>query len=320
MACGSNLNPEVIKLLAANGGSLKATRRGGISPLMFAAMSNTPEIAEVLIELGSEADHRTQKGMSAYLYAALSGRYPGMFQLLVANGADPNATQDGTNAIEMSAAINENSGIMAAILGAGTRIPPLTRDGGSVLSWASGNSNPSVAEALLAAGVDPNPREAEPPLLSFASVGVNPEVIQTLLDAGADVNGRSRKVIPGMLQFKPFYLPGTTPLMLACDNISISAADIVPFVSVLLAGGADVNAANRGGYTPMMFAANKRYKTGSTAEVVRLRMEAGADPSVRNQAGLTARDIAEANPKLTGVDLDAVFGPRTADPEPADDR
>ena len=108
--------------------------------------------------------------------------------------------------------------------------------------------------------------------------------------------------------------------MLACDNISISAADIVPFVSVLLAGGADVNAANGGGYTPMMFAANKRYKTGSTAEVVRLLMEAGADPSVRNQAGLTARDIAEANPKLTGVDLDAVFGPRTADPEPADDR
>ncbi|MDG1360502.1 MAG: ankyrin repeat domain-containing protein, partial [Phycisphaerales bacterium] len=106
-ACGSNLNPEVIRLLVDNGGMLKATRRGGISPLMFAAMSNTPEITELLIKSGSKVNDRTQKGMSAYLYAALSSRYPDTLQLLVEHGADPNAMEYGVNAIEMSAAINE---------------------------------------------------------------------------------------------------------------------------------------------------------------------------------------------------------------------
>ncbi|MCP4741641.1 MAG: hypothetical protein GY871_05340 [Actinomycetales bacterium] len=317
-ACGSNLNPEVIRLLVDNGGILKATRRGGISPLMFAAMSNTPEITEVLIESGSEVNDRTHKGMSAYLYAALSSRYPGTFQLLVEHGADPNAVEYGVNAIEMSAAINENPGIMAAIIAAGTRLPPLTSDGESVLSWACGNPNPSVTEALLEAGVDPNPKDAEPPLLSFASLNVNPEVIQVLLGAGADVNARSIRVIPGMLEFKPFFLPGTTPLMLASDNISTE--DIVPFISVLLDGGANANDANEGGYTPLMFAANKRYKTGSTAEVIRLLIQAGADPNARNESGLTARDIAEANPKLAEIDLDAAFQSLGADSAPAGER
>ena len=317
-ACGSNLNPAVIRLLVDSGGDLKATRRGGISPLMFAAMSNTPEITEVLIESGSEVNARTHKGMSAYLYAALSNRYPGTFQLLVEHGADPNAMEYGVNAIEMSAAINENAGIMAAIIAAGTRLPPRTSDGESVLSWACGNPNPSVVEALLEAGVDPNPKDAEPPLLSFASLNVNPEVIRILLGAGADVDARSTRVIPGMLEFKPFFLPGTTPLMLACDNISTE--DIVPFISVLLDGGANANDANEGGYTPLMFAANKRYKTGSTAEVIRLLIRAGADPVARNQSGLTARDIAEANPKLAEIDLEAAFQPLAADSAQAGER
>ena len=82
-ACGTNLNPEVIELLINNGGDLKATRSGGISPLMFAAMSNTPEISELLIESGAEVNYRTHKGMNAYLYASLSSRYPGIFQVLV---------------------------------------------------------------------------------------------------------------------------------------------------------------------------------------------------------------------------------------------
>ncbi len=304
-ACGNNPNPEVIKLLIDEGGILKATRRGKISPLMFAAMSNTPETTELLIKAGAKVNDRTQKGMSAYLYAALSSRYPDMFEVLVTNGANPNAMEYGVNAIEMSASINQNPGIMTAIIAAGTRIPPLTKRGDSVLEWAFGNKSPSVVEALMEAGVDPNPRNAEPPLLAFAGMNENPEVIQALLDAGADVNARSIKVDIGLLEYKPFFVQGTTPLMSACTNISTKK--IVPFITVFLEGGANVNDANQGGYTPLMFAVSRKYMNERTADVIRLLIEAGADPSARNKDGGTAREIAEANPALQRIDLDAAF-------------
>ena len=304
-ACGNNPNPEVIKLLVDKGGILKATRRGRISPLMFAAMSNTPEIAELLIKSGCKVNYRTHKGMSAYLYASLTSRYPDMFPLLVAAGANPNAMEYGVNAIEMSAAINQNPGIMTAIIAAGTKIPSLTKTGDSVLEWAFSNKSPSVVEALIEAGVDPNPKDAEPPLLAFAGINGNPEVIQALLDAGANVNARSIKVDPNMLEYKPFFLQGTTPLMSACTNISTE--NIVSFIRVFLDGGANVNDANQAGYTPLMFAVSKKYKNERTADVIRLLIHAGANPNARNTEGLTAQDIAQANPMLKKIDLDAAF-------------
>jgi ankyrin repeat protein len=304
-ACGNNPNLDVIELLVDEGGILEATGRGKISPLMFAAMSNTPETTELLIKAGAKVNDRTQKGMSAYLYAALRSRYPDMFEVLVTNGANPNAMEYGVNAIEMSAAINQNPGIMTAIIAAGTRLPPLTKRGDSVLEWAFGNESPSVVEALMEAGVDPNPKNAEPPLLAFAGMNENPEVIQALLDAGADVNARSIKVDIELLEYKPFFVQGTTPLMLACTNISTEK--IVPFITVFLEGGANVNDANQGGYTPLMFAVSRKYKNERTADVIRLLIEAGADPSARNKDGVTAREIAEANPALQRIDLDAAF-------------
>ena len=304
-ACGNNPNPEVIELLVENGGDLKATRRGGISPLMFAAISNTPEIARTLIKSGSEVDYRTHKGMNAYLYAALSSRYPDVFQVLVEHGADPNATESGMNAIVMAAITNQNPGIMAAIIDAGTTVPALTELGDSVLEWACENKSPSVVGALLDSGIDPNPKNVEPPLLAFARRNQNPSVIQTLLDAGADVNARSTEVDPFLLEYVPFFLQDTTPLMLACCNHSTKEA--VSFVEVFLNGGANVNSVNQGGYTPLMFAVNKKSNNADTADVVRLLIRAGADPNARTSQGLTALDIARANPDLKKIDLDEAF-------------
>ena len=43
--------------------------------------------------------------------------------------------------------------------------------------------------------------------------------------------------------------------------------------------------------------------------MIRVLIDAGADPTLRDRRGRTALDIAEANPKLEGVDLDAAFAP-----------
>ena len=63
-------------------------------------------------------------------------------------------------------------------------------------------------------------------------------------------------------------------------------------VRALLGRGADVNAADRDGWTPLMEAASKGH-----AAVVRLLLDAGADASARSKAGWTAlRAAARGNP------------------------
>jgi ankyrin repeat protein len=96
------------------------------------------------------------------------------------------------------------------------------------------------------------------------------DAANVLLAAGADVAARSRNPMAN----QPLHaaVAGDAPLEL---------------VRALLARGADVNATQRGGFTPLHGAA----QNGNLA-LVRLLLEAGADPAARSQGGKTARDFA----------------------------
>ena len=92
---------------------------------------------------------------------------------------------------------------------------------------------------------------------------------RALLAAGADVNARSDN---------PFaVLPIHSAVAGGHDDV----------VEVLVDAGADVNAAQRHGWTPLHGAA----QNGSLASVERL-LAAGADPAARNDDGVDALDLA----------------------------
>lgn len=55
-------------------------------------------------------------------------------------------------------------------------------------------------------------------------------------------------------------------------------------VQALLAAGADVNAVDRFGYTPLLYAATLDFGDAATAEVL---LQAGADPNITNKEGKT---------------------------------
>lgn len=96
------------------------------------------------------------------------------------------------------------------------------------------------------------------------------EAASVLLAAGADAAKRSRNP----LENQPLHAvaAGNAPLAL---------------VRALLAHGADVNAHQRGGFTPLHGAA----QNGNLA-LVRLLLDAGADSDARSDDGKTARDFA----------------------------
>ena len=81
---------------------------------------------------------------------------------------------------------------------------------------------------------------------------------------------------------------GWTPLMIA-------AIENTPEVlKVLIEAGADVNAKNKDGVTALMPAA----RNNSNPEVLKVLLEAGADAKAKNNEGQTALDYARKNEKL----------------------
>ena len=118
----------------------------------------------------------------------------------------------------------------------------------------------------------------ESPLMLAASNGLI-ELCQKLIAKGADVNK-----------------PGWTPLHYAATRGHL------PVMSLLLDNYAYIDAASPNGSTPLMMAAFY-----GTPSAVKLLLEAGADPSIKNDQGLTAIDFAQRNNRLDSAEIIAAF-------------
>ena len=140
---------------------------------------------------------------------------------------------------------------------------------------------PAVATALLARPdikVEVRNAQDESPLMLAALAG-DLGICQTLIQRDADVNK-----------------PGWAPLHYAATNSHI------PVIQLLLDNHAYIDAASPNGSTPLMMAA----MYGNTS-AVKLLLESGADPSLKNALGLTAIDFAQRVKKSESVEIIAAF-------------
>lgn len=134
------------------------------------------------------------------------------------------------------------------------------------------DASPSLVRQCLRAGADPNGPPGVyplPPLFVAAGWSPHPAVIHVLVDAGADVTAR--------------HWGDLTPLHEAASqntNAGVTAA--------LLEAGVDPNARDRDGIVPIHLAATDN----SNPEVVTLLVEAGADPNARDPYGNTPLHLA----------------------------
>lgn len=144
------------------------------------------------------------------------------------------------------------------------------------LMRAAARGNADAVRKLLIEGADVHARDwlGRTPLLHACDNNVNPDVVKALLEAGAgaDVNvpdkGRG------------------TPLI----SVMWTAGNDIRAIIVhdLLDSGADVNAKDISGVTPLMAAAS----VGDAAVVAQL-LQRGADFSVRDSQGASALSLAE---------------------------
>ena len=156
--------------------------------------------------------------------------------------------------------------------------------------------------ALLQRGFDPNTRDAKgQPGLLLAVREPAPNALRVLLNAkNIQVEARNSQdesplmmaAIRGQLDIARQLIdkdadvnkPGWAPLHYA---VSSSQGDALGVAKLLLDTSAYVDAASPNGTTPLMMAAMY-----GSPEAVKLLLEESADPTLKNQLGLTAIDFA----------------------------
>lgn len=175
----------------------------------------------------------------------------------------------------------DDAKIVSALMQRG--FDPNTRNvaGEHPLMLALREPSPKVLAVLLdwpKIDVDARNRQDESPLMIAALKGMT-EVARQLVDKGADVNK-----------------PGWTPLHYASTHGHLE------IMNLLLEQHAYVDAESPNGTTPLMMAA--MYGTPSA---VKLLLESGADPLLKNQLGLTAIDFAFRANRKESADIIAAF-------------
>ena len=156
--------------------------------------------------------------------------------------------------------------------------------------------------ALLQRGFDPNTRDAKgQPGLLLAVREPAPNALRVLLNAkNIQVEARNSQdesplmmaAIRGQLDIARQLIdkdadvnkPGWAPLHYA---VSSSQGDALGVAKLLLDNSAYVDAASPNGTTPLMMAAMY-----GSPEAIKLLLEESADPTLKNQLGLTAIDFA----------------------------
>ena len=296
---------EIAELLIAKGADVNGKNENGWTPLHWAADRGRKEIAELLIasdaEVNAKANDgktpldmangatadllRTHGGHSGSIHGAARGGDIEAVKDFLASGADMNAKdKNGRSALHWAAS-GGHEVVVYLLISEGADVNAKSENRLTPLHYAADYGHREIIELLLAKGADVNAKdENRLTPLHYAAYGDHKEIVELLIAKGADVNAKKKN--------------GKTPLDMASGatadllrthgghsgSIHVSARDgDLAGVQALLDIGADVNAKDEEGWTPLHYSARNGHE-----EIVELLISGGADVNVKDESEETA--------------------------------
>ncbi|XP_056110771.1 tankyrase, TRF1-interacting ankyrin-related ADP-ribose polymerase b isoform X3 [Rhinichthys klamathensis goyatoka] len=248
----------VVEYLLHHGADVHAKDKGGLVPLHNACSYGHYEVAELLVRHGASVNVADLWKFTPLHEAAAKGKYE-ICKLLLKHGADPSKkNRDGNMALDM-------------VKDGDTDIQDLLRGDAALLDAAKKGCLARVQKLCSPENIncrDTQGRNSTP--LHLAAGYNNLEVAEYLLEHGADVNAQDKG--------------GLIPLHNAASYGHVDIA------ALLIKFNTCVNATDKWAFTPLHEAAQK----GRT-QLCALLLAHGADPTMKNQEGQTALDLATAD-------------------------
>jgi ankyrin repeat protein len=256
----------------------------GRPPLVEAARAGDHDALRALLQKKVGVNAAEGDGSTALHWASYRDDLESA-DLLLRAGAKVNAANDLGATPLWAASQNGSLAMVAKLLNAGANPNAALLAGETPVMVAARSGYANVVEQLLAKGADPNARGARgQTALMWAAAQKHPEAVKVLLAHGADVEARSNAWNEVMAVPPHGYLPYNRAIPHGGDTALMFAAreDDVESAKLLIAAGAQVNAADAWGVTATTLAAHSGHD-----DVVAFLLSKGADPNLA-AAGFTA--------------------------------
>ncbi|HEX5228693.1 MAG TPA: ankyrin repeat domain-containing protein [Bryobacteraceae bacterium] len=263
-------------------GVLTILPHGDWTPLMYAARQGSVDAARTLVDAHADLNASDPDGSTALLLAIMNGHFD-TAAMLVEKGADVNHT-DASGMAALYGAVDIHT--LGEVFGHPERpsTDKLTAvDLMKTLLDHGANPNAALKTPTLQRAHtpgEPSLNEGSTPLMRAAKNG-DSDAIRLLLKYGADPNARQKNQTTALM-FAAGLGRGTG----AFTKDYATEAELLESVQVLVAAGADVNAVNDTGETPLHYGAQ------ASDDIVKFLAAHGAKLDAKDSKGRTPVEMA----------------------------